>query len=58
VDFSFYVSLTRDNGLRLYDIRYKGKRIMYEVSFLHLKPYATLTDSFQLGLDEAIAHYA
>ncbi|KAH7177223.1 copper amine oxidase [Fusarium sp. MPI-SDFR-AT-0072] len=41
MDFSFYVSLTRDNGLRLYDIRYKGKRIMYE-----------------LGLDEAIAHYA
>jgi hypothetical protein len=32
VDFSFYVSITRDNGLRLYDIRYKGKRIMYEVS--------------------------
>ncbi|KAH7256107.1 copper amine oxidase [Fusarium tricinctum] len=41
MDFSFYVSITRDNGLRLYDIRYKGKRIMYE-----------------LGLDEAIAHYA
>ncbi|CAI6339319.1 unnamed protein product [Periconia digitata] len=41
MDFSFYVSITRDNGLRLYDIRYKGKRIMYE-----------------LGMDEAIAHYA
>ncbi|EWG42608.1 hypothetical protein FVEG_04368 [Fusarium verticillioides 7600] len=41
MDFAFYVSITRDNGLRLYDIRYKGKRIMYE-----------------LGLDEAIAHYA
>ncbi|KAJ4002737.1 hypothetical protein NW766_012667 [Fusarium irregulare] len=41
MDFSFYASTTRDNGLRLYDIRYKGKRIMYE-----------------LGLDEAIAHYA
>lgn len=32
VDFSFYVSITRDNGLRLYDVRYKGKRILYEVS--------------------------
>ncbi|KAH7180088.1 copper amine oxidase [Fusarium flagelliforme] len=41
MDFSFYASTTRDNGLRLYNIRYKGKRIMYE-----------------LGLDEAIAHYA
>ncbi|KAF5632026.1 membrane primary amine oxidase [Fusarium sp. NRRL 52700] len=41
MDFPFYVSITRDNVLRLHDIRYKGKRIMYE-----------------LGLDEAIAHYA
>ncbi|RGP60861.1 hypothetical protein FSPOR_10362 [Fusarium sporotrichioides] len=41
MDFSFYVSITRDNGLRLYDVRYKGKRILYE-----------------LGMDEAIAHYA
>ncbi|KAI1010694.1 hypothetical protein LB503_004925, partial [Fusarium chuoi] len=32
MDFSFYVSITRDNGLRLYDIRYKGKRIMYELT--------------------------
>ncbi|EMD62215.1 hypothetical protein COCSADRAFT_183317 [Bipolaris sorokiniana ND90Pr] len=30
MDFSFYVSITRDNGLRLYDVRYKGKRILYE----------------------------
>ncbi|KAM0297109.1 hypothetical protein ACHAPM_009978 [Fusarium culmorum] len=41
MDFSFYTSITRDNGLRLYDVKYKGKRILYE-----------------LGLDEAIAHYA
>ncbi|OBS29614.1 hypothetical protein FPOA_03550 [Fusarium poae] len=41
MDFSFYTSITRDNGLRLYDVRYKGKRILYE-----------------LGMDEAIAHYA
>lgn len=32
VDFSFYVSITRDNGLRLYDVRFKGKRVLYEVS--------------------------
>jgi primary-amine oxidase len=32
VDFSFYASITRDNGVRLYDVRYKGKRILYEVS--------------------------
>lgn len=32
---------TRDTGVRLYDIRFKGERILYE-----------------LGLQEAIAHYA
>lgn len=32
---------TRDTGMRLYDIKYKGERIIYE-----------------LGLQEAIAHYA
>ncbi|KXJ85223.1 copper amine oxidase [Microdochium bolleyi] len=41
MDFSFYISSTHQKGLRLYDVRYKGKRILYE-----------------LGLDEAIAHYA
>ena len=41
VDFSFYVSFSRDSGLRLFDIKYRGERIVYE-----------------LGLEEAIAHYA
>ncbi|KAM0749530.1 copper amine oxidase [Meredithblackwellia eburnea MCA 4105] len=41
MDFSFYITFTRDTGVRLYDIKYKGERIIYE-----------------LGLQEAIAHYA
>ncbi|ORY29317.1 putative copper amine oxidase [Naematelia encephala] len=41
MDFSFYITFTRDTGLRLFDIKYKGDRILYE-----------------LGLQEAIAHYA
>ncbi|KAJ0109324.1 amine oxidase catalytic domain-containing protein [Diaporthe amygdali] len=41
MDFSFYVTVSRDMGLRLFDIKYKGKRIIYE-----------------LGMEEAIAHYA
>ena len=41
VDFSFYLSFSRDTGLRLFDIKYRGERIIYE-----------------LGLEEAIAHYA
>jgi hypothetical protein len=41
VDFTFYISYSRDTGLRLFDIKYRNERIIYE-----------------LGLEEAIAHYA
>ncbi|KAF7361132.1 Amine oxidase [Mycena sanguinolenta] len=41
MDFTFYMTFTRDTGLRLFDIKYKSERIIYE-----------------LGLQEAIAHYA
>lgn len=41
MDFAFYIGFNRDTGVNLYDIKYKGKRIIYE-----------------LGLQEAIAHYA
>ena len=39
--FSFYIAFSRDTGLRLFDIRHNGQRILYE-----------------LGLEEALAHYA
>lgn len=29
--FSFYIRFTRDTGMALYDIRYKGDRILYEL---------------------------
>lgn len=41
MDFSFYITFTRDAGVRLFDIKYQNKTILYE-----------------LGLQEAIAHYA
>ncbi|EIM84675.1 copper amine oxidase [Stereum hirsutum FP-91666 SS1] len=41
MDFSFYIAFSRDTGMTLFDIKYKGERIIYE-----------------LGLQEAIAHYA
>lgn len=34
VDFTFYVAVSRDMGVRLFDIKYKGKRIIYEVPIL------------------------
>ncbi|GHJ86241.1 hypothetical protein NliqN6_2643 [Naganishia liquefaciens] len=40
-DFTFYITFTRDTGLRLFNIKFKNETILYE-----------------LGLQEAIAHYA
>jgi primary-amine oxidase len=31
MDFSFYIAFSRDLGMTLYDIRYKGTRIIYEL---------------------------
>lgn len=31
MDFSFYVGYTRDQGMALYDIKYKGQRVLYEL---------------------------
>lgn len=31
MDFSFYIGFSRDTGLTLYDIRFKGERIIYEL---------------------------
>ncbi|PKK54618.1 hypothetical protein CI102_891 [Trichoderma harzianum] len=31
MDFSFFLSYNRDNGLRLFNVQYKGRRILYEV---------------------------
>lgn len=32
MDFDFFHTVTQDRGLALYDIKYKGKRILYELS--------------------------
>jgi primary-amine oxidase len=31
MDFSFYVGFSRDTGMALYDIKYKGERVLYEL---------------------------
>lgn len=62
VDFSFYVSVSRDMGVRLFDIKYKGKRIIYEVLGIPppppLRPLELKAYIFQLGMEEALAHYS
>jgi primary-amine oxidase len=32
MDFAFYFSVSRDTGLSLHDVQYKGKRLLYELS--------------------------
>lgn len=31
MDFSFYVGFSRDTGMALYDVKYKGERVLYEL---------------------------
>lgn len=63
MDFSFFLSYYRDNGLRLFNVQYKGRRILYEVCWslqsetIILLSYI-LTAHGQLGLQEALALYA
>lgn len=52
MDFSFYVSFSRDTGVSLYDIRYKGQRVLYELGLQEaLAHYAGKTVlRFQAGI--------
>ncbi|KAF5989464.1 peroxisomal amine oxidase [Fusarium bulbicola] len=57
VGFAFYVSITRDNGLRLYDIRYKGKRIILDLmrlSPIMRKSFNTLSHKSITNVDSGI----
>ena len=59
MDFSFYVSFSRDTGVRLFDIKYKGQRVMYELGLeevsTRVRKQVVQADTTTL---EAIAHYA
>lgn len=60
MDFSFYVAFRRDSGVRLFDIRYRGERIVYELGlgvwFMETRLFIMLKSPRYL--DEALAHYA
>ena len=48
MDFSFYISFSRDLGMQLHDIHYKGERIIYEVGLQEaVAHYASASDPFQ-----------
>lgn len=48
-DFEFYIAFTRDTGMRLYDIRYKGQRILYELGLQEALAHYAGNDPVQSG---------
>lgn len=53
-----YLGFNRDMGLSLWDVRFRGERIIYEVSLASYSFFACLTQpSIQLSPQEAISHY-
>jgi primary-amine oxidase len=46
MDFSFYFSVSHDIGLSLFDIQYKGKRLMYELSLQEALTHYAGSDPF------------
>jgi len=34
MDFSFYIAFSRDTGVRMFDLRYRGERIVYELGIM------------------------
>ncbi|KKA26891.1 hypothetical protein TD95_003263 [Thielaviopsis punctulata] len=47
--FSFYMGFSRDVGLTLYDIRYEGKRILYELGLQEAMAHYAGNDPVQSG---------
>ncbi|KAL7416504.1 copper amine oxidase [Mrakia frigida] len=48
-DFSFFISFTKDTGMRLYDIRYKSERIIYELALQEAVAHYSGNDPVQSG---------
>jgi len=47
--FSFYIGFTRDAGMALYDIRYQGERLIYELSLQEALAHYAGNDPMQSG---------
>lgn len=49
MDFSFYLGFSRDAGLSLHDIRYKGERVLYELALNEALAHYAGNDPVQSG---------
>ncbi|KAK2746498.1 hypothetical protein FQN57_003124 [Myotisia sp. PD_48] len=50
MDFSFLISFNRDTGVRLFDIKYQGKRIIYELGLQEALSHYASNDPLQSGV--------
>lgn len=56
-DFSFYITFTRDTGVRLFDIKYKGERIIYEMGLQEAIASYAGNDPVQSGTSYLDTYY-
>ena len=57
MDFSFYISFTRDTGLRLFNVKYKGERIIYELGLMEAIAHYAGNDPVQSGTGYLDTYY-
>ncbi|EEP80558.1 conserved hypothetical protein [Uncinocarpus reesii 1704] len=50
MDFSFYISFNRDTGMRLFDIKFRGERIIYELGLEEALSHYASNDPMQSGV--------
>ncbi|GAA5903080.1 uncharacterized protein JCM6883_002688 [Sporobolomyces salmoneus] len=56
-DFSFYWGFSRDSGMRLWDIKYKGERVVYELGLTEALAHYAGNDPVQSGTSYADTFY-
>ena len=57
MDFSFFWGFTRDSGVRLYDIKFKGERILYELGMQEALAHYASNDPTQSGTSYLDTYY-
>lgn len=57
MDFSFYIGFSRDTGISLHDIRYKGDRLIYELALNEALAHYAGNDPIQSGTSYLDSYY-
>ncbi|KAJ0417471.1 copper amine oxidase [Aspergillus carlsbadensis] len=57
MDFSFYIGFNRDTGLSLFDIKYKGQRVLYELGLQEALAHYAANDPVQSGVAYLDSYY-